>query len=714
MKKLLIAASATACALGAFADGISSGTDFESLQAGTVLNVDAGDDGTLATDGVAKMWYTSDKTGLDATVTAYGEAATPENRPAKFASAANTKYLNIESTSAPLYRTVNAMSEDKLDSATKVNMGEVYIDTLVQFTAGDPEMAAEEAGAKLALWVCGNDADGNPAAATNFMVKAGQIQADGSIKATDYTMQVSGVTFKKDEWVRLTVKTIGKIGSAKIGEADVEYAGFVVFANGNMLTPVASSAPIAVESANYQNSVGDDYAAGVMPSLVLKSQANGAKLAAVGFSGTGAIDDVTFTSTAPDFAEDALKYKVTFGDNVTSVKCGENSLTSGNFYDVGAELTFTAVVADGYAAKWSTNGVVVATGSSVGLTLVKGDVLNVTAFQPAATVNGVAYETFADALDGAANGGTVVLETEVTLGANDGITVVKGGSIVLDLNGKVIDGSAIEGDVISVYGNLTVCDSKGTGKIVAKKRTYDTDEYSAIYVASSAMLTVEGGYINGDVFAEGENVSLVGGFFTMYNSDVKTQNWPIANGKVVLASVTVEGVTYYPVGVASTVKPVAPGSNSVVEAESADKAAEMVEITVPDDVVAGLNDATEQKNYKTNFVVTAKAVEGQTGKYTVEVVLRKEIEAAIEEKATEAAEAGLAEVLDPTSDSNEVTVTGVINGFYYSVEHGTTLGGMVEEERTMATGGSVKLTFPKNAADTAHFYKVKVNLGPNQ
>ena len=711
MKKLLIAASATACALGAFADGISSGTDFESLQAGTVLNVDAGDNGTLVTDGADKMWYTSDKTGLDATVTAYGEAAKPTNRPAKFEDDTNNNYLNIESTSAPLYRTVNAMEQDNLDSATKVNMGEVYIDTLVQFTAGDPEMAAEEAGAKLALWVCGNDADGNPAATTNFMVKAGQIQADGSIKATDYTMQVSGVTFKKDEWVRLTVKTIGKIGSAKIGEADVEYAGFVVFANGNMLTPVASSAPIAVESANYQNSVGDDYAAGVMPSLVLKSQANGAKLAAVGFSGTGAIDDVTFTSTAPDFAEDALKYKVTFGDNVTSVKCGENSLTSGNFYDVGAELTFTAVVADGYAAKWSTNGVVVATGSSVGLTLVKGDVLNVTAFQPAATVNGVAYETFADALAGAANGGTVVLATQVTLGANDGITVVKGDSIVLDLNGKVIDGSAIQGDVISVKGTLTVCDSKGTGKIVAKERTQAEDEYSAIYVAQSAKLIVEGGYINGDVFAEGE-VSLVGGFFTMYNSEVDTQNWPIADGKDVLASVTVDGVTYYPVGVASTVKPVAPGSNSVVvEAGSAEKAVEMVEITVPADVVAELN-TTEQDNYKTNFVVKATAVEGQSGKYTVEVVLRKDIEAAIEEKATEAAEAGLAKVLDPTSDSNDVTVTGVINGFYYSVETGTTLDGMEERSRTMATGGSVTLNFPKEANDKARFYKVKVNLGP--
>ena len=301
MKKLLIAASATACALGAFAASFSdTKATFESLAEGAALDVTKDDLGNpVGTTGTSAQWYTAEKDGLETKVAKY------ETAPAE----GNDKYLNIESTSKPLYRLVHGMVAPDVATASTVDMGEVYIDTLVQFTAGDPEMAAEEAGAKLALWVCGNDVDGNPAATTNFMVKAGCFD-NGVFKSATYTMlPATDMTFEKDAWYRLTVKTIANVGADTLG---TPYQGFVVFVGGVALKPQGYGQLASLTGGAYDNRFAD--------AIVHSMVADNSKLAAVGFSGTGAIDEVAFTSTAPDFAADAQKFTLEWTEGVASIR----------------------------------------------------------------------------------------------------------------------------------------------------------------------------------------------------------------------------------------------------------------------------------------------------------------------------------------------------------------------------------------------------------
>ena len=666
MKKLLIAASATACALGAFAD-ISSGTSFEDLPVESALNVDAGDNGTLVTDGADKMWYTSDKTGLEAKVTAYGEAK-PANRPAKFYSDANTRYLNIESTSAPLYRTVNAMSEDNLDKATKVDMGKVYIDTLVQFTAGDPEMAAEEAGAKLALWVCGNDVDGNPAATTNFMVKAGCF-VNGEFKNATYTMApTTEMNFEKDAWYRLTVKTIANVGSDSEGRT---YPGFVVFVDGVALKPQGYTIPDDTLTGGSYDSRYADW-------IVLSMVRNSPTLAAVGFSGTGAIDDVTFTSEAPDFAADAQKFTLAWGAGVASVTYGNfttNVTEEGSVQlDIVKDATVTATWAAGYMEG-------TATGS-----IVAGQTYTVVADAVACYVGDTPYASLANALV-AANGAMVKLAGNVSL-TFDAVNIAGyisiTGNTLIDLAGKTIEQTS-DDDMACVFnidsGILTITNSTKAVGYVKGAIANSTGEASALVLA--------GGKFNG--LPNEELYTVVDGF----------------EAKVITAGAD---VGYTEIVVESTVTPVKPGEDSVVEAESAEDAAAQVEITVPADVAKELTEE-EEVAYKANF--EKKVVPNGDGMFTVEVVLTKAAEEAAQADADEAPAAALPAVVAAEGDT-EVEIEGVVNGFFYSVESGTTLGGMSEGDRVMAKGGKVKLTFPKEANDKARFYKVKVNLGPNQ
>lgn len=684
MKKLLIAASATACALGAFAD-ISSGTSFEDLPVESALNVDAGDNGTLVTDGADKMWYTSDKTGLEAKVTAYGEAK-PANRPAKFYSDANTKYLNIESTSAPLYRTVNAMSKDNLDSADKVDMGEVYIDTLVQFTAGDPEMAAEEAGAKLALWVCGNDADGNPAATTNFMVKAGCFD-NGVFKSATYTMlPATDMTFEKDAWYRLTVKTIANVGADTLG---TPYQGFVVFVGGVALKPQGYGQLASLTGGAYDNRFAD--------AIVLSMVADNSKLAAVGFSGTGAIDDVTFTSEPPDFAADAQKFTLEWTEGVASITYGDVTIDMSDTdksveLDVVVDKTIDVTYADGYVADWTASEI--KAGATVVVKAIQGTCSYVVGDKT------VYAATLADAL-AAAKGAAIKMITDATLDSTFGGGVT---AISIDLNGcKLTASFGVEENC-----SLTIDDTSAgkNGELIAPVGS----DGAVVISGEGAVVILNAGKYTGDVFVDGsEKYTMVIANGTKFTSDI-SEYIDVDTQELTKA----EGDDYFTVkakGDEPTVTPVKPGEDSVVvEAESAEEAADQVEITVPD-AVAGQLTSEEEVAYKANF--EKKVVANDNGTFTVEVVLTKAAEEAAQADADEAPAAALPAVVAAEGDT-EVEIKGVVNGFFYSVESGTTLGDMKEGRRTMAKEGKVKLTFPKEANDKARFYKVKVNLGPNQ
>lgn len=511
MKKLLIAVSAAACALGAFADdtgALDSSTGFETQPEGA-LNPNADDEGNaIGEESGTKYWWTTDATGVEATVTAYGEGAKPAdaNRPAEFFGATNNKYLNIESTSKPLYRTVDALNY----ASTGIGQGQqgIYIDTMVQFTAGDPTMSADDAAAKLAIWVCGNTEDGDPATETNFVVRATQFVKEGETVravATNYTMTATGVTFTPGEWYRLTVKTIA--GAATIPNG-APYAGFVVFVNKTMLTPVTDNRGLGnVTVANVDSRFED----GLMPSL----QPTVSSIAAVGFSGTGAIDDISFTTTAPEFADDAQNYLVDIGEGVT-LNLGDTTLEDDNVYAAGADLEFTATAASGFLV-WYTNDVEVArnAGTWTG-TLAKDDVLKVVALTQNCLVGDVPYASLADAFAKADNDSTIKLTGAVTL---EGILEIDDGeTFTLDLNGQTLTGG--DEAVIDNSGSLTIVDSSAdqTGRVVPAA---GADNWAV--TATYGTLTIYAGAYEGDIVSNGGSVVINGGKFLNVNEyDVET------------------------------------------------------------------------------------------------------------------------------------------------------------------------------------------------
>lgn len=96
-----------------------------------------------------------------------------------------------------------------------------------------------------------------------------------------------------------------------------------------------------------------------------------------------------------------------------------------------------------------------------------------------------------------AEGGTFVLSSDIDISELSGMQVPAGVSSTLDLNGHTI--KAVNGETgnIVVYGDLTLKDSNGEGKIVAEK-DYVYQQYSSGVIAvagENAKLTMEGGYI---------------------------------------------------------------------------------------------------------------------------------------------------------------------------------------------------------------------------
>lgn len=100
-------------------------------------------------------------------------------------------------------------------------------------------------------------------------------------------------------------------------------------------------------------------------------------------------------------------------------------------------------------------------------------------------------------IDALANGETFVLSRDIDITEQSGISVPAGVSSVLDLNGYAIKAVNGESGNITVYGNLTLKDSKGTGRIVAEK-DFVYQQYSSGVITvegENAKLTMEGGYI---------------------------------------------------------------------------------------------------------------------------------------------------------------------------------------------------------------------------
>jgi len=305
MKKLLVAAMGIAAAYGAFADPFSVGKRFEGLTVDEVVT-------TNELNEVAGGTYWTDPVGATNTYTVKTMDAYGGSRPAFFPVAPDNA-LEVKTTFGQPLK-FNFMGDG---GSTKKEIGAdgLYFDSLVKFTVCDSEPKDENAysGAKIMMWLQSDEEE----TVTNVMIRAGYLTYNAgtvSSVATNYTCGTKDGNFA-DSWHRVTIKAIADITNG------VEVPGFVVFIDGEMV--------IVPLSANY-NVWGDGFPArsdnakywenrkALFPSII--QTADKKLFSAVEFDGTGSLNDVTVTETAPDFAKDQAAPKAEVKINGASVE----------------------------------------------------------------------------------------------------------------------------------------------------------------------------------------------------------------------------------------------------------------------------------------------------------------------------------------------------------------------------------------------------------
>jgi len=306
----VVPVAATLLAFGAvYGDGLTS-TGFEDnppYVAGESLSTTNDDAGAVAGGGdFAPTWAPTDLEEGVAIVTAYdgeGAAVKAEVAAATGVDAADlgSNYLRLDG--APLIsRYAQPATYDSNNNKVvpnPVDIGDgLYIDTLVQFTAADPETPPTpdiDGGDKLCIWLADNEED--PTQCT-LMVTAGFVEDDMglSVVATNYATTTK---IENNSWHRLQVKALKEVdseGTKALGD------GFVVFIDGSVVATTAC--PINEEyvgdyvlNARAQRYMtANNYS--IFPSLLRKGRPSAGEITSLSFQGSGAVDNIAFTQGA--------------------------------------------------------------------------------------------------------------------------------------------------------------------------------------------------------------------------------------------------------------------------------------------------------------------------------------------------------------------------------------------------------------------------------
>lgn len=301
MKKLTFAlACASTFALFAAIDVPKA--DFEKYAVGDKVS------GMAEPDKQHPYWLYEGASGSDdgSTVKAYGD----ENLAAPTTGdAAGDKYLELSTEGGTLWRslaegnTVGTDIADKLGAAQALPAGGLYIDTMVQFTPTEDGGAPETTGGdKLAIWLNVDSSSGAPV--TNLMVKAGHVYRDGSevVDPMPFVLEgTSGVV--PGTWYRLTVKAIPDVTkSIAEGHRNTGVTGYQILLDGQALSTKAT-----VFESSYIDWAFEDWLEDADKALLqsgtvfagLDGFVTASTLQAVGFKGSGALDNLAISETAP-------------------------------------------------------------------------------------------------------------------------------------------------------------------------------------------------------------------------------------------------------------------------------------------------------------------------------------------------------------------------------------------------------------------------------
>ncbi len=478
MKKLMtvLATAATALfAASAVADGefSESAENFESLTAGAAFD---------SNNGLNGYWLTA-ATADEMTVSNHEEGVEFPSRPDKWNEAANSKFLQLD-VSTPLAR---GLEEVDGGAFPGVAIGDgIYLDTLVKFTAADEPFTTDLTdGDKIAIEYVDQTTDEtieNPI--KGFVIRAGQTVGENFVQ-TNY-FAAAPANFDVNAWHRLTVRSIANVGDDQVG--------FVIYLDGNV-NPLAYSTDVDAGFGTLDAAVAEKFYNANLHALypsAVKSGDNKSLIYAAAFSGTGGIDDVVITKTIPQFIASGegvvVPFTVDAGVAGISVQVGDGEpiVVDMNAQSLSATLpsgtsafTVTATVDtdNGYEFVSMTVGDAVYSVNPASVEGYAGGAITITTTRnnfnlfdaDGKPIEGT-FQTLSAALaeDGVA---------KIALAWNYQVTAEESeseqeiytidGNIVLDLNGKTLDGGEGNGfELFYVTGSLKVIDSVGGGKIV--------------------------------------------------------------------------------------------------------------------------------------------------------------------------------------------------------------------------------------------------------
>ncbi|MDO5313644.1 MAG: hypothetical protein Q4G55_09625 [bacterium] len=278
-------------------------------------------EGSLTENG-ATFWLYDGASGSEdgSTVKAYGgdnlAAPTTGDDP-------GTQYLELSTEGGTLWRSLAAGNTaatdiaDKLGDAQGIPDGGLYIDTMVQFTptedGGAPDTTGDD---KLAIWL-NVDSSSGEAPMTNLCVKARQVsgaECDGTVDPHGTIYKITNVVPQPGTWYRLTVKAVSDLTSYG------GFGGFQIFLDNTVL--VADK--MTVDGDAYWTLSGDvgvcseEKLALITEKKVFASLVELTGLQAVGFKGSGALDNLAITAQDPLPAPgEMIDFTITAGANTT-------------------------------------------------------------------------------------------------------------------------------------------------------------------------------------------------------------------------------------------------------------------------------------------------------------------------------------------------------------------------------------------------------------
>ena len=327
---------------------------------GAVINRD-----DTGVEGTSKWSCSGDDASLVKTYGSEDVTAPNIKEPDLFASQnGGDNYLALDTNGSELQRAIPAAGQAIAADGT-------YIDTLIQFTPSE-SAPTDLNGAKIAIWL------GVENNVTNLCVQgACYTLVEGQFNFTTPQKYTLSGTYEPGTWYRMTIKAVSSLLNGMEGQY---LPGFVISVDGQTLTTVESAADAAAYS-YLTSTIGEGAEAFTpvsgankdllddkqfIPSLAVSAMDIAPTLTAVGFKGTGALDDFVVTTAAPDFTPAAIDFQLTWPAGFTGVKykigdgewvdiTGISPLKIGNV-GAGTNVQFVVQNADGAQKTLNANG----------------------------------------------------------------------------------------------------------------------------------------------------------------------------------------------------------------------------------------------------------------------------------------------------------------------------------------------------------------------